>query len=64
MEQATTTYDLLERLGKGDDSAFTPLFERYQKRLAMLIHYFSSNFTNSTAIGSPSNFDFASVVPR
>src|SRR5262249_12539023 len=39
MEQATSTYDLLDRLGKGDESAFTPLFEKYQKRLALLIHY-------------------------
>ena len=39
MEQATSTYDLLDRLGKGDESAFTALFEKYQKRLALLIHY-------------------------
>jgi RNA polymerase sigma-70 factor, ECF subfamily len=39
MEQATTTYDLLGRLSKGDESAFTALFERYQRRLALLIHY-------------------------
>jgi RNA polymerase sigma-70 factor, ECF subfamily len=39
MDQATTTYDLLDRLVKGDESAFTTLFERYQKRLALLIHY-------------------------
>ncbi len=39
MEQATTTHDLLDRLNKGDESAFTALFERYQKRLALLIHY-------------------------
>src|SRR6185369_12336890 len=39
MEQATPTYDLLDKLGKGNESAFTELFERYQKRLALLIHY-------------------------
>jgi len=39
MEQATSTYDLLDRLSKGDEAAFTPLFEKYQKRLALLIHY-------------------------
>ncbi len=39
MEQATSTHDLLDRLGKGDESAFTALFEKYQKRLAVLIHY-------------------------
>src|SRR5262245_757152 len=39
MEQVTSTYDLLARIGKGDESAFTTLFEKYQKRLALLIHY-------------------------
>jgi RNA polymerase sigma-70 factor, ECF subfamily len=39
MEEAKPTYDLLDRLGQGDESAFTILFERYQKRLALLIHY-------------------------
>ncbi len=39
MEQEKPTYDLLDRSGKGDESAFTALFERYQKRLALLIHY-------------------------
>jgi len=39
MEQATSTYDLLARIEQGDESAFTTLFERYQKRLALLIHY-------------------------
>jgi hypothetical protein len=34
MEEAKPTYDLLDRLGQGDESAFTNLFERYQKRLA------------------------------
>ena len=39
MENATSTYDLLARIDQGDESAFTTLFERYQKRLALLIHY-------------------------
>ncbi len=39
MEQATSTYDLLARIERGDESAFTMLFEKYQKRLALLIHY-------------------------
>ena len=39
MEQATSTYDLLARIEQGDESAFTTLFEKYQKRLALLIHY-------------------------
>jgi RNA polymerase sigma-70 factor (ECF subfamily) len=39
MEQPTSTYDLIARIEQGDNSAFTPLFEKYQKRLALLIHY-------------------------
>lgn len=39
MEPVTSTYDLLDRFGKGDASAFGLLFERHQKRLAVLIHY-------------------------
>ena len=39
MEQSTPTYDLLDKLDEGNESAFTALFERYQKRLALLIHY-------------------------
>src|SRR5215475_9236772 len=39
MQQATSTYDLLARIEQGDESAFTTLFEKYQKRLALLIHY-------------------------
>ena len=39
MEQRTSTYDLIARIEQGDESAFTPLFEKYQKRLALLIHY-------------------------
>lgn len=39
MEQPTSTYDLIARIRQGDASAFTPLFEKYRKRLALLIHY-------------------------
>ncbi|HEY6400856.1 MAG TPA: sigma-70 family RNA polymerase sigma factor [Blastocatellia bacterium] len=39
MEQPTSTYDLIARIEQGDNSAFTPLFEKYQRRLALLIHY-------------------------
>jgi RNA polymerase sigma-70 factor (ECF subfamily) len=39
MEQPTSTYDLLARIERGDENAFTALFEKYQKRLALLIHY-------------------------
>jgi len=39
MEQATSTLDLIERIKRGDRDAFTPLFEKYRPRLAVLIHY-------------------------
>ena len=39
MDQPTSTYDLLTRIEQGDEHAFTALFEKYQKRLALLIHY-------------------------
>jgi RNA polymerase sigma-70 factor, ECF subfamily len=39
MEQPTSTYDLIARIEQGDEYAFTALFEKYQKRLALLIHY-------------------------
>jgi len=35
----TATFDLIERFRRGDREAFTPLFEKYQRRLAVLIHY-------------------------
>ena len=39
MEQPTSTHDLLARIEQGDETAFTTLFEKYQRRLALLIHY-------------------------
>lgn len=39
MEPATSTFDLLERFRKGDSAAFTLLFDRYRRRLAVLVHY-------------------------
>jgi RNA polymerase sigma-70 factor (ECF subfamily) len=39
MESVTTTYDLLARIRAGDSAAFTPLFERYQPRLAAFLRY-------------------------
>jgi RNA polymerase sigma-70 factor, ECF subfamily len=39
MESATSTFDLLERFRRGDSAAFTLLFEKYRRRLAVLIHY-------------------------
>ena len=39
MESATSSLDLIERIKRGDKEAFTPLFEKYRPRLAVLIHY-------------------------
>jgi RNA polymerase sigma-70 factor (ECF subfamily) len=39
MEQATSSFDLIERIKRGDTEAFAPLFEKYRPRLAVLIHY-------------------------
>jgi len=39
MEPATSTFDLLERFRRGDSAAFPLLFEKYRRRLAVLIHY-------------------------
>ncbi|MFI5175740.1 MAG: RNA polymerase sigma factor [Terriglobia bacterium] len=36
---ATSTFDLLERVRAGDESAFTSLFHKYSSRLAVLIRY-------------------------
>lgn len=39
MEPATTSHGLIDRVKKGDYEAFTGLFEKYRRRLAVLIHY-------------------------
>ena len=39
MDTPTTSLDLIERFRRGDGDAFTPLFEKYRRRLAVLIHY-------------------------
>jgi RNA polymerase sigma-70 factor (ECF subfamily) len=39
MDAPTSTFDLLERLRAGDGDAFRLLFEKYRRRLAVLIHY-------------------------
>lgn len=39
MDTPTTSFDLIERFRRGDPEAFTPLFERYRRRLAVMIHY-------------------------
>lgn len=39
MESATSTLDLINQIRKGDQEAFSLLFEKYRPRLAVLIHY-------------------------
>jgi RNA polymerase sigma-70 factor, ECF subfamily len=39
MNTPTATLDLIERFRRGDSEAFTLLFQKYQRRLAVLIHY-------------------------
>jgi RNA polymerase sigma-70 factor (ECF subfamily) len=39
MESATTSYDILEKAQKGDAEAFAWLFRKYQRRLAVFVHY-------------------------
>lgn len=42
MPATTATFGWIERLRQGDTGAFTPLFEHYRPRLALLIHYRAS----------------------
>ena len=35
----TSTYDLVERFKRGDTEAFSLVFRKYQRRLAVLVHY-------------------------
>lgn len=39
MESRTSTFGLIERFKRGDEEAFALLFEKYRRRLALLIHY-------------------------
>jgi len=39
MQTPTSSFGLIERFKRGDQSAFTQLFEKYRGRLAVLIHY-------------------------
>jgi RNA polymerase sigma-70 factor, ECF subfamily len=39
MDAQTSTYDLVERFKKGESQAFSLLFRKYQRRLAVLVHY-------------------------
>lgn len=39
MNSVTSTFDLVERANGGEEQAFSLLFEKYRRRLAILIHY-------------------------
>jgi hypothetical protein len=39
MEPATSSLRLIDRIKNGEREAFSPLFEKYRLRLAVLIHY-------------------------
>ncbi len=39
MEAPTSSFGLLERSRQGDQEAFTALFHKYQRRLAVLVYY-------------------------
>jgi RNA polymerase sigma-70 factor (ECF subfamily) len=39
MDAVTSSYNLIERIKAGDQQAFAPLFDKYRRRLAVLIHY-------------------------
>lgn len=39
MEPPTSSFGLLEKCRSGDQEAFAALFEKYRRRLAVLIHY-------------------------
>lgn len=39
MQSVTSSFGLIERVKTGDQDAFTLLFDKYRRRLAVLIHY-------------------------
>ena len=39
MGSQTSTYDLVERFKRGDTEAFSLVFQKYQRRLAVLVNY-------------------------
>ncbi len=39
MQEVTSTFGLIAKLKTGDQEAFTALFEKYRRRLAVLLHY-------------------------
>ena len=47
MQQKSSSFDLVQRFQRGDTEAFSLLFHRYQRRLAVLIHYKMSDHLRS-----------------
>src|SRR5882757_4328575 len=39
MDSATSTFGLVERFKKGETEAFSLIFRKYRRRLAVLVHY-------------------------
>ena len=39
MDSATSTFGLVERFKRGETEAFTLIFRKYRRRLAVLVHY-------------------------
>ena len=39
MDSPTSTHNLVERYKKGDQTAFSLLFRKYQRRLSVLVHF-------------------------
>jgi RNA polymerase sigma factor (sigma-70 family) len=39
MQEVTSTFGLITRVKAGDQEAFTRLFDKYRRRLAVLLHY-------------------------
>jgi DNA-directed RNA polymerase specialized sigma24 family protein len=39
MDGQTSTYDLVERFKRGDTEAFSLVFRKYQRRLAVMVRY-------------------------
>src|SRR5438132_14256860 len=39
MDSATSTFGLVERFKRGETEAFSLIFRKYRRRLAVLVHY-------------------------
>jgi RNA polymerase sigma factor (sigma-70 family) len=48
MQSATSSFGLIDRVKAGDQNAFTALFDKYRRRLAILIHYKLSDDLRNT----------------